>query len=152
VYLTLSDGVVYYPDYITHLVAVQTEALLNSLGYNTQVLPHPNEASIKVMVNGRYMARIIEGCNAVSISILFISFILAFTDQLKKTLLYGLAGVVIIYVFNLIRIVLLVIGLYHYPARQELLHNVVFPLVIYGTVFMLWIIWVKQFPKQNTYA
>lgn len=148
-YLKLSDGTVNYPDYVTNLVAKQTKTLLNGLNYQAEVLPHPDEPSIKVIVNGRYLVRIIEGCNAISICILFVSFILAFAGRLKKTLLYCLAGISIIYAFNLIRIVLLTLGLYHYPEKQEFLHNILFPLVIYGTVFILWMIWVKQFSKQH---
>ncbi|MFD1016241.1 exosortase family protein XrtF [Winogradskyella rapida] len=146
-YLKFSDGTQYYPDYFTHLVAHQTDAIVNSLGYNAQAIPHPNEASVKVIINGKYVARIIEGCNSLSIIILFLSFIAAFSGPLKTTLWYSLAGSVIIYAFNLIRIVILDLALYHYPWRQEFLHEIIFPLLIYGTVFILWMVWVNQFAK-----
>ncbi len=148
VYLNMSDGTKYYPDYLTHLVAEQTNVLLNSLGYQTSVIPHENEPSIKIIMNGKYVARVIEGCNAISVIILFLSFIVAFAGKFKTTLFYGLAGSIIIYAFNLIRIVILSIGLYHYPWRREVLHTVIFPMLIYGTVFLLWMIWVNRFSKQ----
>lgn len=148
VYLNMSDGTEYYPDYLTHLVAEQTNALLNELGYQTHVIPHENEPSMKIIMNGKYVARVIEGCNAISVIILFLSFIVAFAGKFKTTLLYGLAGSIIIYAFNLIRIVILSIGLYHYPWRREVLHTVIFPMLIYGTVFLLWMVWVNRFSKQ----
>ena len=148
VYLNMSDGTEYYPDYLTHLVAEQTNALLNGLGYQTHVIPHENEPSMKIIMNGKYVARVIEGCNAISVIILFLSFIVAFAGKFKTTLLYGLAGSIIIYAFNLIRIVILSIGLYHYPWRREVLHTVIFPMLIYGTVFLLWMVWVNRFSKQ----
>ena len=147
-YLNLSDGSKFYPDYVTNLVAKQTNSLLNGLGYVAEVIPHPDEPSMKMIVNGKFVLRVIEGCNAVSIIILFISFIIAFAGKFKTTLLYCFAGVIIIYAFNLIRIVLLSIGLYHYPWRQEILHSVIFPMVIYGTVFLLWMFWVNRFSKN----
>ena len=110
VYLNMSDGTEYYPDYLTHLVAEQTNALLNSVGYESQVLPHPSEPSMKIIINGKFVARIIEGCNSIRIIILFLSFIIAFSGKLKTTIFYGLAGSIIIYAFNLIRIVILSIG------------------------------------------
>jgi len=148
-YLNKSDGSIYYPDYATHLVASQTEKLLDSFGYDSQVLPHENEPSMKVIINGKFVARVIEGCNALTIIILFLSFVIAFADNLKTTFLYCLAGSIIIYVFNLLRIVILSAGLYHYPWRREILHTVIFPLVIYGTVFLLWMVWVNRFAKKK---
>ncbi len=147
-YLNVSDGSKFYPDYLTHLVAEQTNALLNGLGYESNIMPHPNEPSVKIIINGTYVARVIEGCNAVSIIILFLSFILAFASKFKTTLIYCFAGSIIIYAFNLIRIVILSIGLYHYPWRREILHTVIFPMLIYGTVFLLWMVWVNRFSKH----
>ena len=149
-YLSFSDGSQFYPDYMTHLVARQTNTLLNSIGYDANILPHPNEPSMKVIINGKYVARVIEGCNALSVIILFLSFIVAFAGKLKTTIFYGFAGSILIYAFNLIRIVILSVGLYHYPWREELLHNIIFPLLIYGTVFLLWMIWVNRFSKTAT--
>ncbi|MFK7832298.1 MAG: exosortase family protein XrtF [Winogradskyella sp.] len=148
VYLNASDGSKFYPDYLTHLVADQTNALLNGLDYKSDVVPHPNEPSMKIVINGKYVARVIEGCNAISVIILFLSFLVAFAGKFKTTLFYGLAGSIIIYAFNLIRIVVLSIGLYHYPWRREILHTVIFPMLIYGTVFLLWMVWVNRFSKQ----
>lgn len=146
-YLSYSEGVKYYPDYFTNLVAHQSESLLNTVGYNTVVIPHSEEASMKVVVRGKYIARVIEGCNALSVIILFISFIVAFKGKFKTTLFYILSGSVLIYVVNLIRIVILSVGLYHYPWRRDILHTVIFPAIIYGIVFILWMVWVNRFSK-----
>ena len=144
-YLEFSEGSKFYPDYLTHLVAKQTESMLNTFGYNTQVFPHPDELSMKVIVNGKYLARVIEGCNAASVIILFVSFIIAFSGKLKNTLLFILSGSVLIYAANLLRITLFTIAIYHYPEKQDILHDVAFPVAIYGFVFLLWIFWVNQF-------
>ncbi|NNC49670.1 MAG: exosortase family protein XrtF [Flaviramulus sp.] len=146
-YLQYSDGSKFYPDYMTHLVAKQSESLLNTFGYNAKVLPHPDEPSMKVIVNGNYLARVIEGCNGISIIILFLSFIVAFSGRFKTTFFYILSGSVLIFVVNLLRIVLLTIGLYHYPEYEDILHTVIFPGIIYGMVFLLWIFWVNRFSK-----
>jgi exosortase family protein XrtF len=148
----MSSGALYYPDFATNLVARQTDALLESVGYSTVMEPHPNEPSIKIIINGKFVATIVEGCNAISIIILFLSFIFAFASSVKSTLLYAFAGSIIIYAFNLIRIVILAIGLYHYPWRREVLHTVIFPLLIYGTVFLLWMIWVNRFTKSKQHV
>ena len=147
-YLHLSDGSQFYPDYTTNLVARQTNALLNGIGYDSNVLPHPEEPSMKIIINDKFVARVIEGCNSVSIINLFIAFIVAFAGKFKTTFIYCFAGSIIIYAFNLIRIVILSIGLYHYPWRREILHTIIFPMLIYGTVFLLWMFWVNRFSKN----
>lgn len=147
VYLDYSKGKTYYPDYVTHLVAIQSEALINTLGYDAEIANHPNEPSIKIIINHKYIARAVEGCNSISVIILFVSFMIAFAGRFKPTALYILAGSVLIYSVNLIRIAVLSIGLYHYPWRREILHTVIFPLIIYGLVFLLWMFWVSHFSK-----
>jgi exosortase family protein XrtF len=125
---------------------------LQEIGYDVQVIPHPDEPSMKLIINNKYVARIIEGCNSISIIILFISFIIAFSGKLKTTVIYALIGSVLIYIVNIIRIVILSIGLYHYPWRKETLHTVVFPAIIYGLVFLLWMFWVNRFSNlKNNY-
>jgi len=151
-YLIYGSSAEYYPDYVTHLVSIQTEAVINTLGYSAQIAPHPNDPSMKLYVEGNYLARIVEGCNAISVLVLFVSFVIAFHTKLKPTLIYIIAGSAIIYVMNIVRIALLAIGIYEYPESEELLHGTIFPAVIYGSVFLLWIIWVKMaagYKKEN---
>jgi len=146
-YLTLFQSSSYYPDFFTHLVAKQSELVIGSLGYTSKIMIHPSEPSLQLYVNDVFLARIIEGCNSVSIIILFTSFILSFFAKLKVTFLYIFAGAVFIYVANILRIVILAIGIYEYPQYTTFLHTIVFPLIIYGTVFLLWIFWVRLFSK-----
>jgi len=149
-YLDYSEGSKYYPDYFTNLVANQSVSLLETVGYNAQVAPHSNEASMKLIINKKFVARVIEGCNSISVIILFVSFIVAFAGRWRTTLFYALAGSVLIYIVNLFRVVILSIGLYHYPWRKEILHAVIFPLIIYGMVFLLWMFWVNRFATNTT--
>ena len=147
-YLDFSKSSIYYPDYITNLVAKQSEDILNVIGYDAHVEPHREEPSMKLIINSKYLARIIEGCNSISIIILFVSFIMAFSGKPKTTFMYMLFGSVLIYIVNLSRIVILSIGLYHYPWRKDILHTVIFPGIIYGMVFLLWIFWVNRFSNM----
>lgn len=148
-YLDFSDGSKHYPDYATHLVAKQSQMLIASLGYEARIEPHKLEPSMKLIVNNKYVARVVEGCNSLSIVILFLSFVVAFSASIKSTFLFCFAGSVLIYAVNLLRIAVLSIGLYRYPWRSDLLHTVVFPLIIYGLVFVLWMLWVYYYSKQQ---
>jgi len=147
-YLSVSENSNYYPDFFTHLVALQSEAVIEFFGYSSKIMIHPNEPSLKLYVNKVFLARIIEGCNSISIIILFTSFILSFFAKFKVTFLFIFAGAVLIYIANILRIVILAIGIYEYPQYTSFLHTIVFPLIIYGTVFILWVFWVRLFSKN----
>lgn len=150
-YLQNFDSGEYYPDYLTNLVAVQSEAVVSALNYNSEVASGYPETNVHLMVNGEFVARIIEGCNAASIIILFVSFMLAFSGKMKTTFLFILAGAVIIYVTNILRIAFMAIGIYEFPEYAHFLHSIVFPLVIYGVVFLLWVVWIIIYTKEIKY-
>lgn len=142
-YLKVSVSSGFPPDYITNLVARQSAALLEAFGYSTTLEFNTLRAGMLLVVDGEYAVNIVEGCNAASVIILFVSFIISFAEKFKKTFLFLLAGAVLIYVVNIVRIALLVIALYKYPEYQDTLHSVIFPAVIYGMVLILWIVWVR---------
>jgi len=148
-YLYMSKDSSYPPDYVTHLVAKQSSTLLNGFGYSAQVVPHEAQPTMKLFVKGQYVARIFEGCNAMSIIILFISFVISFAQNFKKTALFIFSGAVLIYVVNILRISILAIALYKYPDYENLLHGIVFPGIIYGMVFLLWMIWVRNLSNKK---
>jgi exosortase family protein XrtF len=130
-------------------VARQSAGLISALGYNAEIIAHESKAQMVLNINGRYLASIIEGCNSVSVIILFVAFILAFFQNFKKTFLFILCGSLFLYVVNVIRIAVLAIALYNFPSQEKFLHRVVFPGIIYGMVFLLWMLWIKLFVSKN---
>lgn len=132
---------------ITKTVANQTKSVLTFLGYSAEIEQDSKELSVNLYVDNKFLARIVEGCNAISIIILFISFIIAFASDFKRTALFILFGSLIIYFTNIIRIVIIVIAINKYPQYQNILHDIVFPSLIYGITFLLWFIWVQKFSK-----
>ena len=99
--------------------------------------------------NGRWILNIIEGCNSVSILILFLAFVWAFPAPWKERLLFSVAGSALIWITNLLR--LWVLGLvYAYRfAWFDPMHRVFFPAVIYGMVVLLWIIWMRRMMRRG---
>jgi exosortase family protein XrtF len=132
-------------DGFTKLVSTQVEQLLLLFNGDAHIELHPSQPCYKFFYNGKYVSRIIEGCNALSVIILFISFIIAFSGKLKNTIYFIISGSIIIHVLNITRISLLMVAFYNFPEANFILHDVLFPLVIYGAVFILWIIWVNKF-------
>jgi exosortase family protein XrtF len=142
----LSGYGAYKIDFLTKMVSRHTEWLLQLINKNSFVIEDdkPN-LFLKIIYNNKFVARIIEGCNAVSVIILFVAFIFAFSGRVKSTLIYIFIGSGLIYILNVFRIAILTVLIYHFPAQEQLLHGVLFPLFIYGIVFLLWIFWVNRF-------
>ena len=142
-------GDVYQTSSITSLVANQTVKVLDSFGYNVQAVQHDQEMSVKLIIEGQYVARVIEGCNSISLIILFLAFIVAFSGTLKATFLFSVFGSILIYVVNVLRIAFLTVMINKFPNQIGILHDLVFPAIIYGTVFLLWVLWVNKFSNYK---
>ena len=134
-------------DGITNIVGHNVNQLMNLFNCDIRVLKSISNPYFEVWYNKKYILKIVEGCNAVSVIILFVSFVIAFSGKIKTTLLFIFCGIVFIYILNIIRIALLTVLLFHFPEEEHVLHGVVFPLIIYGAVFLLWVIWVNKFSK-----
>ena len=147
-YLVYGVSDKYYPEILTYLVAEQSRGLIEVFGYATSSYPHPFATGIALDIHGETIVRVIEGCNGVSVIILFSAFIFAFGTKAKPAIFFALAGAAIIHVLNVVRIALLTIGIYEYPQYKVFLHDIVFPGIIYGTVFLLWLLWVNRFVKS----
>ena len=145
-YLSQYDSILAFEvDAFTKSVAYQVQYFLNFLQYDCQLQLHESQASIKLIINGVYVSSVVEGCNALSVIILFAAFVVAFSGKWMRTIGFLLVGSVLIHVMNILRIAVLSVALLYYPGQESLLHGVIFPLIIYGFVFGLWVIWVNQF-------
>jgi exosortase family protein XrtF len=144
-YLSQFDAKKNELDGFTQLVASQSVKIMSFFSEDVKMSPHEFQPAVQVIYNGKYVARVVEGCNGLSVMILFAAFIFAFSAQWKKTTLYILIGIMLLHLLNCVRIAFLCFALFHYKQYGVLLHGTIFPLIIYGAVFLLWILWVTQF-------
>ncbi|MGB2128804.1 MAG: exosortase family protein XrtF [Flavicella sp.] len=136
-------------DPITVSVAEHTRNFINFLGFTSFYTPHVSEYSLNFYVNDVLLVRIIEGCNSVSVIVLFVAFIVAFRTRLLPTLFYLLAGSFLIYGINILRIAFIILIMRKYPSLTDFSHDILFPLIIYGFVFILWVLWVNYFSTSK---
>ena len=149
-YLSQFDVFKFENDGFTELVAEQTKEVMLFFDADARIAPNTKESAVNLFYDGKHIARIIEGCNGLSVIILFVSFIIAFSGKIKATVIYIIGGSLLIHILNVVRIALLCVLIYYFPSQKHILHGVVFPLFIYGVVFILWIIWVNKFSKYAT--
>ena len=144
-YLNQYDKTVFEVDQVTWSVSKISSQTLQFLGYSADVQNHPTEQSMVLFIFNKPIVRIIEGCNSISVVVLFVSFLVGFSGPIQSTIWYAFFGALVIFILNIVRIVVISIALYHAPKYEHFLHEVAFPLIIYGITFLLWIIWINQF-------
>jgi exosortase family protein XrtF len=135
-------------DPFSRVIANQVNSLQNAIGYKTELYDDIENGQVWFYVKNQYVTRMVEGCNAVSVMILFVSFVFAFYKGAKTFLFVG-AGLVLLYIMNLLRIAGLNIVMANHKEYGKMFHDFVFPSVIYGSVVLLWLIWIKFFALKN---
>jgi len=136
-------------DGLTRLVGKSVSSIFRLLGIDVATPPIENEHGLKLLINGDYVARIVEGCTAASVIMMFVAFIVAFGHSISKSLLFAIGGSLLIFIFNILRIVFLGYLMYRFPAYQDVAHRIVFPALIYGFVVLLWIVFVKKINMKH---
>ncbi len=135
-------------DPYSRLVAQNAVWFQNLIGYRSFLFDDVPNHQMWFYVNGKYVTRMVEGCNAISVIILFLAFIFAFYKGFK-TFVFAFIGLMILYVLNILRIVGLNIVCRDYQQYQKMFHDYIFPSVIYGGVVLLWLIWIKFYALKN---
>ncbi len=136
------------PDIFTLWTGKQTAWLMKIFTpHVTFQIVSPTETGI--FLNDRWIVKIVEGCNGMSILILFWALIWAFPSSWKDKLFYSITGGILIWLANLFRIALLGWVYYKYPGFFDMAHRVLFPAIIYGTVIVLWMYWAHKTAKGN---
>ena len=131
-------------DAITRFVSDQSAFLLNKTGFETTTKDFPYYETIMFYIKEKPATRMVEGCNAVSVMIMFLAFVFAFYKGVR-TFYFAFAGIVLLYILNLFRIYVLNVIVVDFPALTKPAHDYFFPAIIYGGVVVLWLIWINKF-------
>jgi exosortase family protein XrtF len=135
-------------DPFSHCIAELVKDLQNCMEYPTSLYDDIKGEQVYFKVKNIYATRMVEGCNAISVMILFASFVFAFYKG-KKTVIFVISGLLLLYAMNVFRIVGLNIVMTDYRQYGKMVHDFIFPAVIYGTVVILWLIWIKFFALKK---
>lgn len=135
-------------DPFTRSVAEQVASFQYFLGFPTTLVDSMKLHSVLFQTSGKYTTRMVEGCNVISVVVLYAAFIFAFYKG-SKTFLYVLGGIFLLHILNVLRIVLLNIIFLKYPQYEKIGHDYIFPSIIYGGVVILWLVWIQFFALKR---
>ena len=117
--------------------------ILKKLGF--QIFAGNNPTIRTIGIDGTNGLWIGDPCNGLSLFALFISFICAYPGKWKHKLWFIPIGIILIHTMNIIRISTLCIIVKLKPEWLEFNHTYLFQVFMYGFIFLLWYIWIKDF-------
>ncbi len=90
-----------------------------------------------------------DNCNGIVLFSLFAWFIVAFKGKVKYKLIYIPFGILSIQLLNVIRVVALAIIDTFSREWTEFNHTYTFNIIIYGYIFLLWMVWVNKYSEKE---
>jgi exosortase family protein XrtF len=95
------------------------------------------------------IVRIVWGCSGVKQMFIFTVIMLFSYGSWKHKLWFIPGGILICHGVNILRILLLALIAYRYPAQMDLFHTYIFKYAFYGIIFLMWIVWNEKFGYEK---
>ena len=145
-----NDSSVDLLNYISIILAEQSNFILNTFGFNT-LIEVQNEIVITKIIGNDFDhgVWIGEPCNGVKLFGVFSIFIIAFPGKLKSKIWFIPIGILIIHFVNVIRIAILTVISSNNPKILDFNHNVTFQVIIYSIILILWFVWINKYADFN---
>jgi exosortase family protein XrtF len=122
-----------------------SQVILGWMGYVTEIM-----GDRMVRIQGTSGLFIGDSCNGISLFALFAIFILAFPGKTISKFFYIPAGIAVIHLLNIFRVIVLaIIETYSY-AWTEFNHTYTFTLIIYACIFCMWLFWINRYSNAGS--
>ena len=130
-------------NFMVYHITDTVSSILHFFGSN--VLRRNNTLSCE---NG-HSIRIIWGCSGIKQAYIFFC-IIAFTrGPWKKKLWYIPVGLFVVYLFNILRIAIIVALVKNHFEWFHFLHEYFFKYLFYGVIFFMWVFWDERIATKN---
>lgn len=139
----------YYPrpDPVTELITHQSAWALRQMGWETSVENSGSRPTTFIECDGRRIVSVFEGCNGIGVGIVFLSFLGAMGPLGRAVGWFAALGLLILYASNVSRIVFLFLVSMNFRQYFYFAHKYLFTASIYAVVLVLWVWWVKKYPR-----
>ncbi|MCF8429702.1 MAG: hypothetical protein K9G64_06170 [Bacteroidia bacterium] len=134
------------PDPIT----LYTSLVLCKVSPEFNATPLLFDAAVLISKGQQKLVNINEGCNGIALITTFLSFVIAFKSTLKNYLKFVPAAIIVILIFNILRLYVLIEIKLNYIFYFDIFHTYIFPATIYFITFLLMVLWVKFIGRKPT--
>ncbi len=127
-------------------VYLLTSFIANSVKIFLNIIGHQCLTFGKIISDTDGVSLILDrGCVGRNVLLVFSAFIIATPTEVKRKIIYTIAGLGVIVFLNIIRIILLMLVGQYYPDYFHFTHEYLFKYTLYAGVFLLWVFWVRKF-------
>lgn len=93
----------------------------------------------RIGVEGK-MINVLEGCNGIKLAFVYIAYLIGVNENNRSTLIQSFIGLILIQLFNVFRIGMLVMLIYHGGDMYFFFIKYIFGVFIYGSIIVLWLL------------
>ncbi len=125
--------------------------LLNSTKYYFDIVGIYSEIidKYRLWVHGYAVLGIGNYCLGIQLWIFFAALIFSYQGKIVNKIWFSVAGIIIINLLNIFRLIAVVYAAHFYPKYIQFNHDYVFNVIIYIFTFLMWTIWIKWFSRKN---
>lgn len=138
-YLNLSE----FSLLLCEILGLSSAFIFSLAGYEVIWLNH------HISLDGINVIGIAPSCNGLEFFGLFACFVIAFPAYIRSKALFLPAGILLIHLLNMIRVLFLIVNYYYFHSSFEFNHHYTFNVVIYGVILVIWTIWAKKQMLKN---
>ncbi|MDB5268243.1 MAG: hypothetical protein JWP58_1283 [Hymenobacter sp.] len=120
--------------------------LLQTAGFDAAVSP---QNPYLLLMGGHPSVIVGIPCNGLVLYALFGGFVLAFPGPWRRKLWFIPAGMVLIWILNVVRVSALAINQHYAHQSVDFNHHYTFTFVVYGCIFGLWMLWAKRLAVRD---
>ena len=128
-------------DPVTREVTREVVLVLNQLGFETHTVDHRSKPNINIVLNQRPIVAVYEGCSGLNVMIVWLAFLIAMGPWNFRLVWFTVAGMVVIHMMNLVRLVALFEVSLYWPQHFFFIHKYLFTAFLYVFVFLGWVLW-----------
>ncbi|WP_348533730.1 exosortase X [Hymenobacter nitidus] len=122
-------------------ITAASSATLRALGFDTSV--HGLDPYL-LLLNSQPAVHVGHPCNGLVLYALFAGFVLAFPGPWARKLWFIPVGMLVIYLINIVRIAALALNHLYSAETVEFNHHYTFTFIVYGFIFLLWMLWARR--------
>lgn len=101
-----------------------------------------------ILQNGERILKVGDECSGLVLFAIFTGFILAYPGDIKSKSWFIPIGIIVLFVCNILRIVVLTLNKAYFNSVFAFNHHVTFTYLMYVFIFVLWYIWMKKLRKS----
>lgn len=129
----------YFNPILTKALLGSTVGVLKAIGYDSY-----NVQNV-IYVDGKSSVLVADVCNGLELMVLYVAFFICFPGPIKHKLIFIPVGLIVLFLINVVREVLLVLNYNYFQKTFEFNHKYTYVFFVYAAVFLIWRYWLNNY-------